>query len=173
VVRLPSQNVIIPTNDPTTPRSRQPNRGQASAVLDVQQYSRPSMIGACTSRSMSHGGEGEVSGGPATQNSRLQGTQTRLRRGSGTSGRGHTKIQQEGQQQNSPSIVLTASDLCGWWAWDAPSRPSCQYIIATLSPPLARQRSDVRGLIGNGLRRSGLSFPSPHAEPHTVCVHAY
>jgi hypothetical protein len=52
-------------------------------------------------------------------------------------------------------------------------RPSCQYIIATLSPPLARQRSDVRGLIGNGLRRSGLSFPSPHAEPHTVCVHAY
>ena len=143
----------------------------------------PRLGGACTSQSMSHGARGGSIGRAddaeqqtAGDTDATQAWEWDIRKRpcqDSSAARGR-------QRPTSPSTVVTGSDLCGWWAaWEAPShsagRSSCPYIIATLLPPLARKRSDVRGLIDRhtvGSRRVGHSFPSPHAEPHTVCVHA-
>ena len=115
----------------------------------------PRLGGACTSQSMSHGARGGSIGRAddaeqqtAGDTDATQAWEWDIRKRpcqDSSAARGR-------QRPTSPSTVVTGSDLCGWWAaWEAPShsagRSSCPYIIATLLPPLARKRSDARGLI--------------------------
>lgn len=105
-----------------------------------------------------------------------RGTQTRLRRGSGTAGRGHVKTQDSSTPQHAATAIHESTDrqrpvrLVGV----GPRRTQLVIVLSAarlstlLLPPLARKRSDVHSTV---IDRRGVAVKwlLPHM-PNLACI---